>query len=80
MYILFAGECYYARGGANDFINTFSTLESAVQTGEHLASIYGDRLYDSIEWWHVFCTETMQSLATDVPIARSDVQAHGNDY
>ena len=62
-YALFAGDEYYARGGWNDFINSFSTQEGAI---EETANI--DK-----EWWHVI------DLSTGEIIATSKVLPWGND-
>lgn len=77
MYILFCGECYYANGGANDFAGTFNIVEEAVKIGEQLCEeglvgAFGEdptmiwagwSSRRNVEWWHVFCMETMQIVA-----------------
>ena len=72
MLILFGGENYYAKGGANDFICVNSDIGILVNLAEKLLD--GNHLhYHNIEWWHVFDT------AENKIVAQSAWQAHGND-
>jgi hypothetical protein len=42
-YWLFAGECFYARGGMHDFCGSYESIELAKQHAFY-------------EWWHVWDT------------------------
>lgn len=72
MLILFGGENYYAKGGANDFICANSDIAHLVRLAKKLCV---DKYfhYQEIEWWHVFDT------AQNKIVAQSDQQAQGND-
>lgn len=48
-YILFAGDRYYARGGAHDIIDFFDTLEEALTAFQY--HIDTNRDYD---WFHIY--------------------------
>lgn len=74
MYILFGGDCYYAKGGANDLLGTFDNMTEAIAKGQWLEKTpKPGRVYSDLEWWHVFCTETLEI------VAQSDVTPHGVD-
>lgn len=72
MLILFGGQNYYAKGGANDFICTSSHLGILTRLAANLQE-EGYCHYEAIEWWHVF--DTVQNKI----VAQSEWQAHGND-
>jgi hypothetical protein len=55
-YMLFAGDSYYAEGGAGDFKDDFFELENAIRAGK-LA------LENRCDWWHVFDTENRKIVA-----------------
>ena len=56
-YLVFAGEDYYANGGALDFQSSFDSMDDAAAHGKR---IIGKRIseYETAEWWHVFDAET----------------------
>jgi len=60
-YFLFVGECYYARGGANDYKGTFPDVESAHKIGDMLLiTSMDDDDWSSdatFEWYHVMNTK-----------------------
>jgi len=68
-YLLFAGHCYYARGGCHDFIGSFDTTEQATERAiaEEAKTSGGP----SIDWWHVLDRDAMTIMAS------SEVQAFG---
>jgi len=56
MFLLFAGESFYASGGFNDFIDTFDSLEEAEAAGKLLQEKGRPTKYDTIErldWFQV---------------------------
>lgn len=75
MYLLFGGDIYYASGGCNDLIGIYADKEEAIATGiaKETVPVKGYNHIYEIEWWHVFCTETMQI------VAKSDFTPHGCD-
>lgn len=66
-FILFAGETYYARGGAHDRIDSFGSPVEAEAYGRALLA-YNSRYFD---WYHVF------DIGTSTIVAKSDTQALG---
>lgn len=60
-YILFAGETYYASGGAHDYMGQ-SNEEMELRNYPSL---------DIFDWWHILDTET------GLISSRSESQAHG---
>lgn len=66
-FILFAGETYYAKGGAHDRVNSFGSLVEAEAYGKALLAD-GGRDFD---WYHVF------DIGTSTIVAKSPTQAHG---
>lgn len=75
MFLLFAGENYYAKGGMNDYIATFKTKDDAVQQGQLLVRAMNS-CYRSIEWWHV--VEIGEGGYIEM-VARTKCTPHGND-
>lgn len=67
-YLLFSGECYYARGGWHDSPRPFETLDEAIKLAKHRVEDHGH------EWWHVVDLVEMKI------VARSDKQAHGAEW
>jgi len=64
-YAVFAGERYYASGGLNDLVDSFSSRELAEAFAE---SLLGERIdrrgyNETIEWWHVADLETATIVA-----------------
>ena len=51
-YYLFAGDNYYPLGGGSDFIKSYEQLEDAVAFGERIKE------KGSMDWWHVFDSQT----------------------
>jgi len=47
-YLLFAGDCYYANGGAFDFIDASDELEKLKERGRSVID------KEEHEWFHVF--------------------------
>lgn len=66
-FILFAGETYYARGGAHDRIDSFGSLVEAKSYGEALLAD-NSRYFD---WFHVL------DIGTSSIVAKSETQALG---
>lgn len=63
MYLLFAGVSYYARGGANDFICKFKTLEDAISYGKDLInSYYPEERLEDYDWFNVLDTEQLEKV------------------
>lgn len=75
-YLLFAGKSYYARGGWQDFVGRYETIEAAEQAARDLQAANenerrrideDDDNYDDppieIEWWHVIDIETGNYVA-----------------
>jgi hypothetical protein len=56
MFLLFAGHSYYPRGGWNDFIGSFASVEDAKT---HMLN--SEERYD---WWHVVSNETITEERT----------------
>lgn len=52
MYFLFAGETYYPRGGMDDLVGVFPTIEEAVQRGENPEPDY-DGYRPTYDWYHI---------------------------
>lgn len=70
MCLLFAGACYYAKGGFNDFQGAYFDTETAMKIVK--ANAEGPR-HGVWEWWHIINQETLDVLA------HSEWQAHGCD-
>lgn len=51
-FLVFAGECYYAGGGWDDFRGDFETVEAARE-----AAVALDK-----DWWQVIDTATMKEV------------------
>lgn len=66
-YYLFAGETYYAAGGAFDFIKHSEELEYLVEYANEL--IHADPSWNRYEWYHI-ADEDMNI------IYKSNEQAH----
>ncbi|MEY8214938.1 MAG: hypothetical protein RPR97_10735 [Colwellia sp.] len=67
-FLLFGSEeCFYAKGGANDYIVSGNSIDVLMNT----ANAY--RRQNKIEWWHIFDTKTEKI------IAGTKYQAHGAD-
>lgn len=64
-YILFGGECYYAKGGWNDYLGHGKELDPLIDS-ECLKNF-------AIDWWHIVDTETKEI------VAGSKHQAHNSD-
>lgn len=62
-YVLFAGEHFYAKGGWNDAMGEFDSLEEAVAKAHWLLTedIPADR--PALDWWHVVDMETRSVVA-----------------
>lgn len=61
---LFAGECYYAKGGLNDFVDWFDSLEEALASFEKTDD----------EWYQVMDINCHQC------VARSSCLPHGGRH
>lgn len=59
MYLIFAGDNYYPRGGFGDFIGRADTLEDA------MAAARAGGEYGSFDWWHIVDSRTMQIVMGD---------------
>lgn len=70
MYLVFTGECYYAKGGMNDFKGVFDDLPTAAS---YCAERLRERGQHADEWFQIVDRSTMQI------VEQSDVQAHRND-
>lgn len=68
-YYLFAGNTYYAAGGARDFIKVSDNLESLCQHARDLLLSSPDDPWADYEWYHI-ADENMRI------VAKSDQQAH----
>lgn len=66
-FILFAGETYYAKGGAHDRIDSFGSLVEAEAYGKALIEADCRRF----DWYHVL------DVGTSSIVAKSETQAHG---
>ena len=69
-FMLFGGEFYYAKGGLNDWLGTFNSLEEAF---EYKKIQYPEYTYRELDWYQVFDKTSMEI------VARSEHYAHGND-
>lgn len=68
-YYLFAGNIYYAAGGARDFIKASDDLESLCKHGRDLLLSSPDDPWPDYEWYHI-ADENMRI------VAKSDAEAH----
>jgi hypothetical protein len=50
-YLLFAGENYYPKGGWEDFVKDFNTVEEALEYMAH---------YKPDDWFHIVDRKTMR--------------------
>lgn len=66
-FLLFAGETYYAKGGAHDLVDSFGSLVEAKAYGEALME--KDRY--RFQWFHVF------DIGTKAIVSKSATQALG---
>lgn len=48
-YLLFAGVDYYPEGGFNDYVNSYSTYNEALEDAQKLLS-------DGNQWWQIVDT------------------------
>lgn len=63
-YYLFAGQYYYAQGGAHDLIassDSIDDLNKQIPNEDDCAD----------DWWHIYDSETKEI------VSRSECQAHG---
>lgn len=62
-YMLFMGRPYYPKGGINDFIGDYTTLEAALEAWDYLKKPYGSK-DDYLEeekdrsWAHIYDIQT----------------------
>jgi hypothetical protein len=70
MYLIFAGEFYYAKGGMNDFKGVAPTVSWAHNVITQ--NIYPAKTRDEWEWWQVVDAETWRV------VDQSRDQAHNN--
>lgn len=68
--ILFAGECYYARGGLNDLVGVYNEKQSAYNV--ILANANGP-LHVRWDWWQIVDQATVKM------VDRSECTPHGVD-
>ncbi len=67
-FMLFGGEFYYAKGGLNDWLGTFNSLEEALEYKKiHFPG------HSALDWFQVFDKESLEI------VARSESYAHGAD-
>jgi len=62
-YLLFGGECYYARGGAHDLLGSGNSSDDLIKSEALNAR--------DIEWWHVYDTVERKI------VCRSEAIPHG---
>lgn len=60
-FLLFGGQAYYARGGWNDFVEGFDSIEEAKIKAESLR-VQKEREMEGFEWWHVVDASTRQII------------------
>jgi hypothetical protein len=68
-YYLFAGACYYAAGGANDFIKSSEDLENLIENAKELLENKEPKGWYRYNWYHI--TDENMNI-----VAKSDDQAH----
>jgi hypothetical protein len=67
-FLLFAGEFYYAKGGAVDLAGSFDTLEEArAALNSATTELWGDRVViaraEGDVWWHIYDQELGQIVS-----------------
>ena len=73
-YLLFgSGHCYYASGGAHDFIDDNNDLSKLVAYAREKVDSEESEDDEFLSWWHIFDTATLEI------IIGSDVQPFGAD-
>lgn len=60
-YMLFAGSCFYAAGGMNDFKGLFDSVESAITGKDAVRLDYGE----SPDWYQVVNCLSLEVVAWD---------------
>lgn len=68
-YYLFAGQAYYAKGGARDYICKSDDINTLVATGEALIKKEDSKPFPLYIWWHI----ADDNMAI---VYRSENQAH----
>lgn len=58
-FAVFAGECYYAKGGLHDYAASFDTISDAVEFATQTTLTHPEVGAEvaEYEWWHVFDME-----------------------
>lgn len=56
MFLIFAGYDYYPRGGWNDFIGSFSTLQEAEEAAKNVMAVSCGETFDK-DWLHIVSLE-----------------------
>jgi len=54
-FLLFAGDTYYPKGGINDFVKDFTSLNEAKEAAKGFSN-------DSFEWYHIYDTKTKTKI------------------
>lgn len=81
-YLLFAGERYYAHGGANDYVDNFLTLNGATTAADILvddartvvwANSRNGEYEAAVEWAHVL------DISTGEIVYKAGEGPHGDD-
>jgi hypothetical protein len=76
MYMLFGGQCYYAKGGLNDLLLCTESAQDAISYARMLEETTGHK-QDGIEWWHVVFVDS--ATQTAVVVKRSECTPHGEE-
>lgn len=64
-YLIFAGETYYADGGAHDLVASYAGTANPTIVCEHAAEIYRERKTNpNGAWCHVYDIETAKIIWT----------------
>lgn len=71
MYLVFGGECYYAKGGVNDLKGKFDLFADATQCVRDGTA--EGRKWHAWDWFQIVNGNTGEL------VTKSHVQAHGNN-
>ena len=69
-YYLFAGDCYYAKGGSRDYIASSTNMWELVDRGERFILISKEKDELQTVWFHV-ADENMKIVHQSIPQAHS---------
>jgi hypothetical protein len=75
MYLIFGGECFYASGGANDFIESHSNKGAAISRAKEIIGMKAltkDGCGYEVCWSHVY------DVNANSVIYKSDIKPHAD--